>query len=214
MPSLSICISSWSISSSSAIAFAQRSSSRSNKPFIARSKLRSVRLDIIRTLLRSDASASSNVPRICFGAIIAYQFLILIVFPALPPAGPPSSKSSGDIILRLFFGWICENPSRWSKLDQPSKIKESGVIRYAASLLHVVCDRYDRITGLEFVDQFLNLGRRDRIKCRTRLIHQNHFRLYGESARDAEPLLLSARKARSRLVQIILHLVPQSSHAE
>src|SRR6266576_6567001 len=48
----------------------ERSLERAMKAFIARSKLRSVRLDIIRTLLRSDASASSNVPRICLGAII------------------------------------------------------------------------------------------------------------------------------------------------
>src|SRR6266481_5001217 len=111
-----------------------------------------------------------------------------------------SSKSARNVILRLFFGWICENLGRRTKLNQPPKVKESSVIRYAASLLHVVCHRDDRVTGLELVNQFLNLGCGNRIQCRTRLIHQNHFRLHCERARDAEPLLLSARKARARLV--------------
>src|SRR6267378_5828050 len=124
------------------------------------------------------------------------------------------SKSARDVILRLFFGWICENLGRRPKLNQPTKVKESGVIRNPAGLLHVMCHRYDCEFSFEFVNQFLDLRRGDRIKCRTRLVHQDDFRLHGERARNTKSLLLSARKARARFVQIILHLVPESSHSE
>src|SRR6266536_1959659 len=170
------------------MAFAQRSSLRSNRPVIARSRLRSVRLDIIRTLLRSDASASSNVPRICLGAIIACEFyLTLTPTPTLPlrltrafafgaPGGralPQCSltKSASDIIFRLSLAWICENFRGRPKLDQLSKIKESGVIGDASSLLHIVRYRYDGVLAFELMDQFLDLGGGDRIKRRTGLIH-------------------------------------------
>src|SRR5947208_3066954 len=162
------------------MAFAQRSSLRSNRPFIARSRLRSVRLDIIRTLLRSDASASSNVPRICLGAIIACEFCLTPTLPlrltrafafgapggrALPKCS--LTKSASDIIFRLSLAWICENFRGRPKLDQLSKIKESGVIGDASSLLHIVRYRYDGVLAFELMDQFLDLGRSDRIKRRT-----------------------------------------------
>src|SRR5947208_13618168 len=162
------------------MAFAQRSSSRSNKPFIARSKLRSVRLDIIRTLLRRDASASSNVPRICLGSVIQLSDPFILFFTLALTLGAPSgralpkcasAKSAGDIVLRPSFARICENFRGRPKLDQFSKIKESGVIRDATGLLHVVRNRYDRVLAFELVDQFLNLGRGDWIKRGTRLIH-------------------------------------------
>jgi hypothetical protein len=64
------------------------------------------------------------------------------------------------------------------------------------------------------VDQFLDFSRGDRIERRTGLIHQDHFRLHGERARDAEPLLLTTRKTGAWLVQIVLDFVPKSSHAQ
>src|SRR5919197_1238551 len=201
-PSLSICFSSWSISSSSAIACAEILSSRSTKPFIARSRLRSVNPAIISTLLRSAASASSNVPRISLGAIIIYRSL------PFSSSCSPLSKSARDIILRLLFARICENFCRRPELNQASEVQESGVIRNPAGLLHVVSHCYDCVFSFEFVDQFLDLRRGDRIQRRTRLVHQDHFRLYGERARDTKSLLLPTRKACARFVQIILSLVP------
>jgi hypothetical protein len=55
------------------------------------------------------------------------------------------SKSARDIILRLFLGWICENLGCRSKLDQPAEVHESGVIRNAAGLLHIVRHRYNGV---------------------------------------------------------------------
>src|SRR5450759_1950169 len=76
------------------------------------------------------------------------------------------SKSPSNIILRLLFSWICKNFGRRSKLDKPPEIKESSVIGDAAGLLHVMRHGHDRVTGLEFVNQFLNSRRGDRFERR------------------------------------------------
>jgi hypothetical protein len=47
-----------------------------------------------------------------------------------------------------------------------------------------------------------------------RLVHQDHFRLERECAREAKALLLSNGEPGSRLVQAILHLIPQGRLAE
>ena len=46
---------------------------------------------------------------------------------------------------------------------------------------------------LELVHQLLDPRRRDRVERRSRLVHQDHVRLDGEAASDAEPLLLATR---------------------
>src|SRR6266542_3838053 len=81
------------------------------------------------------------------------------------------AKSTGNIVFRLALTRICKNFRGRPKLDQLSKIKESGVIGDASGLLHVVRYGYDRVLGFELIDQFLDLGRGDRIKRRTGLIH-------------------------------------------
>ena len=47
-----------------------------------------------------------------------------------------------------------------------------------------------------------------------RLVEQQHFGLVRERARDAQPLLLSARETERALAQTILHLVPQRGAAQ
>src|SRR4051794_22622348 len=127
MPSLSICFSSWSISSSSAMAIAQRSSSRWRSPVMARSRLRSVRLDIMRTLLRKEASASSNVPRMCLGSIMRL------------------TETAGDVFLGLTLGGVGKDFRGVIHFDEPAKIKEGGAIGATAGLLHVVGYDHDRV---------------------------------------------------------------------
>src|SRR4029077_12715508 len=56
-----------------------------------------------------------------------------------------STKPASNVVLRLFFGWICENPCRRSKLDQPAEVHEGGVIRNATGLLHVVRHCYNGV---------------------------------------------------------------------
>src|SRR6266404_1240644 len=147
-----------------------------------------------------------------------YQFYLTVLFLcsrlASALALPSSAKSASDIVLRLALAWIRENFRGRSTLDPLSTIKESGVIGDASGLLHVVRNRYDRVLAFELIDQFLDLGCGDRIKLGTRLIHQKHFRLHRERARDAKPLLLAARKAGPRLMQIVFYLIPKRGHAK
>ena len=62
----------------------------------------------------------------------------------------------------------------------------------------------------QLVDQFLDLRRRNRVKRRARLIHQDHFGADSNRARDAQTLLLAARKPGARLRQPVLDLIPQA----
>src|SRR5437773_8133913 len=119
------------------MAFAQRSSLRSSSPLIARSRLRSVKLAIMSTLFRSEASASSKVPRICRGAIMN---------------GLPSTKSPSNIIFGLSFAWITENLCGRPKLDQPAEIEEGGVIRTTPGLLHIVRHDHKRVLVFLLMD--------------------------------------------------------------
>jgi ABC-type multidrug transport system fused ATPase/permease subunit len=50
-----------------------------------------------------------------------------------------------------------------------------------------------RVCPLELVHQILDCRRRNRVERRRRLVQQEHFGLDGDSASDAEPLLLAAR---------------------
>jgi len=56
------------------------------------------------------------------------------------------------------------------ELDQFSHQKESGEVRDARGLLHVVCDDNDRAFAFQFDEQIFDLRRRDRVQCRTRLV--------------------------------------------
>jgi len=45
---------------------------------------------------------------------------------------------------------------------------------------------------------------------RARLVHQDHLGFDRDGARNAQPLLLATGKPGSRLVQPLLHLLPQA----
>jgi hypothetical protein len=55
----------------------------------------------------------------------------------------------------------------------------------------------DRVVGLQFVDQLLDLRGRDRVERRARLVEQDDLRLDGDGAGDAQALLLPARQAEA-----------------
>ena len=87
--------------------------------------------------------------------------------------------------------------------------EERGHVGDACSLLHVVRDDHDRVVVLELVHQVLDARGRDRIERRSRLVHQDHVRLDGERARDAEALLLAAGEPERVVLEPVLHLVPE-----
>jgi hypothetical protein len=69
---------------------------------------------------------------------------------------------------------------------------------------------HNRILFVQLVDQIFDNSGSDWIQCRAGFIHQNHFRIYRNRARDAKALLLSAGQARAGLIEPILDLLPQT----
>ncbi|ENN85907.1 hypothetical protein RHSP_17315 [Rhizobium freirei PRF 81] len=70
-------------------------------------------------------------------------------------------------------------------------------------------DDDDREIALQLRNQLLDLGGRDRIESRGRLVEKQHGRFDRDGASDAETLLLAAGKAKSALVQLFLHFAPE-----
>src|SRR5207244_13389515 len=89
-----------------------------------------------------------------------------------------SAEAAGDIGLRALVARRREDRFRRAELDQLAQVHEGGEVRDARRLLHVVGDDDDRILLLQLVDQLLDLGGRDRIERRARLVEQNHFGLH------------------------------------
>ena len=85
-----------------------------------------------------------------------------------------------------------------------------GALRHARRLLHRVRDDHDRIRLAQLIDQILDARRGNGIERGARLVHENHFGLHGDGARDAQALLLSARQTGAGAAQTVLHLIPQS----
>ena len=93
-------------------------------------------------------------------------------------------------------------------------MKECGLLADAGGLLHRVGDDHDRIFPAQFVDQFLDLSRCDRVERRAGFVHQEHLGRGGHGPGDAEPLLLAAGKAGAGLIEPVLGLVPEGGAAQ
>src|SRR5678815_3502466 len=100
------------------------------------------------------------------------------------------SEATRYVIFGLFFAGVCEDFYRWSKLDEFAEIKERGEIGNASGLLHVVSDNHDCVLRLERLDQFLDFRRGNRVQRGAGLVHQHYLRFDGESACNAQTLLL------------------------
>src|SRR5215475_12675096 len=125
-----------------------------------------------------------------------------------------SAKSAGDVILRASVARRSEDLAGVVELDQLAEIHESSLVGHARGLLHIMRDDRDRVVLGQFLDQLLDLGGRNRIERRARLIEQDHLRADGDGAGDAETLLLAAGEAQARGVELILDLVPQRAAAQ
>src|SRR5579862_3442890 len=75
-------------------------------------------------------------------------------------------------------------------------------------------DDDDRVGLAQLVDQVLDTGGRHWIERRAGLVHQNHFRLHRDRARDTKALLLAAGKTGARTPEALLDLVPQAGAGE
>ena len=109
-----------------------------------------------------------------------------------------SAVAAGDVVLRpLDWGLvkICEvsptsiSSPRWKKAVRCDT-------RAACCMLWVTMTIVNALAKL--VDQLLDLGGRDRVERRGRLVEEDDFGPHGERAGDAQPLLLPARQRQAR----------------
>src|SRR6202161_321510 len=125
-----------------------------------------------------------------------------------------STEPAGDVILRASIARRREYLVGVVEFDQLAEIHEGGLVGDARGLLHVVGDDRNRVVLRQFLDQFLDLGGRDRIERRTGLVEQDHLGEHRHGARDAKPLLLATGQAEAGGVQLVLDLVPQRAAAQ
>src|SRR6185312_10159141 len=199
MQSSSMAISSWLILRSAAIPCSASSLSRSMSARMLPLMMSSTLAPMSRSCSRRRRSSSSYSRLVCSRELL----LLIILLPVLSP------ESARDVVFRPGVTRFGEQHVRAIELDQLAQIEERRVIGHPRRLLHVVGDDDDRVVLGELVDQLLDVGGGDRIEGRGRLVHQQHLRLDGQRARDAEPLLLSAREAERAVVEAVLDLLPQ-----
>ena len=87
-----------------------------------------------------------------------------------------------------------ENFSWRRVLQELAAVHHGDAVAKADRLFHVVSDEENRRRklALERLEVVLGLGANQRVEGAERLVHQQQFRLGGERARDAHPLLLAA----------------------
>src|SRR6266853_5532111 len=89
-----------------------------------------------------------------------------------------SPETPGYVVFRLFLPRRLKDHRSVIELDELTQQEESGVVGDARRLLHVVRNDDDRTTGLETEDQVLDLGGRNRVEGRARLVKQQHFGIH------------------------------------
>src|SRR5215208_6545882 len=124
------------------------------------------------------------------------------------------SEAPSDVVLRALVSWVREHVASATRLDEdPMAVlverKEDRLVGDAGRLLHIVGDHHDRVLTFELAHQVLDLERRNRVQGARRLVHQNHIRVDGQRAGNAESLLLAPRERKSALLQFVLDLVPE-----
>src|ERR1700682_3084941 len=91
---------------------------------------------------------------------------------------------------------------------------ETGELRYARRLLHVVRHDDDGVRVRDLSNELFDLEGRNWVQRRARLVHQQQRRIDRDGTSDAEPLLLTAGEADGRLVETVLDFVPQLGAAQ
>src|SRR3954471_22345239 len=125
-----------------------------------------------------------------------------------------SAVAAGNVVPRPLDSGIGEDLRRVVELDEVAEVEEGGLLRDPRRLLHVVGDDDDGEAIAHLVEQLLDLGCRDRVERRGRLVEQDDVGLHRDGARDAQPLLLPAGKRQRAGIELVLHLVPESRLVE
>ena len=120
-----------------------------------------------------------------------------------------SADTARDVIFRKLVPRIGKDRIGLVHFNQQPKVKIRNAFGHPRRLLHRVSDDDDRVVLGQLVHQVLDARSSNRIQRGTRLVHEDHFGIDRNRARDAKALLLAAGKARARLVQPVLDLFQQ-----
>src|SRR5690349_1974393 len=122
-----------------------------------------------------------------------------------------SSKTPSDISLCPRVAGRGEELRRRTELDELANQQERGEIADTRGLLHVVRHGHNGAKILQLNQELLDFCRTDGVERRARLVKQQHFRVDGQCAGDAQALLLTSREFVSGLVKVVFHFVPKGS---
>src|ERR1700683_217911 len=107
--------------------------------------------------------------------------------------GGGSTEPSRDVIFGFSLGRALEDGLGIVEFDQVAQQKETGELRHARCLLHVMGNDHLRTLVLECEQQILDLGSGNRIQRRAGFVQQQNFRVHRQGASDAQALLLAPR---------------------
>ncbi len=125
-----------------------------------------------------------------------------------------SAEAAGDVGFGELVGWVGEDPVGLVHLDEPAQVEIGGALGDPRCLLHGVGHHDDGVLPAQFVDELLHPGGGDGIERRAGFVHEDHLRVDGDGAGDAQPLLLATGEPGAWLVEALLHLVPQPGAAQ
>src|SRR6202166_72601 len=86
-----------------------------------------------------------------------------------------SAEPAGNVVLGASIARRGEDLVGFVEFDQLAEIHEGGLVGDARRLLHVMGDDSDGVVLRKLLDQLLDLGGRDRIERRARLVEQDHL---------------------------------------
>src|SRR5881392_3397735 len=107
-----------------------------------------------------------------------------------------SAEAASDVGLRARITGSRKELRRGAEFNELPDEQEGGKVADAGGLLHIVSDDGDRADVFQLHEQ---------------LFDEKNFGFDGESAGNAQTLLLAARKLVGGLVQVVLHFVPERS---
>src|SRR3954469_14503974 len=137
-----------------------------------------------------------------------------------PFPGRVSAETAADVVLGLLLRRVGEDLLRrvdlheTTGLARPLDVEERRQVAGARGLLHIVRHDHDRVLLLELENQVLDGQSGDRVQCRGGLVHEQHVRLDGRGARNAQALLLPAGQPHAGLAEAVLDLFPEVRAAQ
>src|SRR5437762_10126757 len=122
-----------------------------------------------------------------------------------------SAEAASDVGLRARITGSRKELRRGAEFNELPDEQEGGKVADAGGLLHIVSDDGDRADVFQLHEQLFDFCGANGIERGTRLVEEKNFGFDGESAGNAQTLLLAARKLVGGLVQVVLHFVPERS---